>query len=314
MIIFDSNGRILRCNSFIEQTLDFPSDTLKGKHIQDIFEFNYYNNLSSIITDLASKKTLFLQGSFINKNGSRRPVETKISAIEYDNIPALLFISKDIWEQQTSEEKFRLLRNNLGGVIQAIANAVESRDAYTAGHQQRVADLARKIATRMGLCEDVIEGVRAAATIHDIGKIAIPSEILSKATTLLPIEFELIKRHTNIGFQIHSTIEFPWPVAAIVYQHHEKINGEGYPLGLHDDMILIESKVITVADVVEAMSTHRPYRPAVGLEKAIEEISRHSGIYYDKRVVDACVDIYSNGELFFDNNKITIENKNRRYF
>lgn len=208
------------------------------------------------------------------------------------------------WSERELNESFKQLRKTLGGVIQAIAQAVEVRDSYTAGHQRRATNLARAIATKMGLPKDKIEGIRMAGRIHDLGKLSIPADILSKPSTLTDIEYTLIQEHPQIGFDILKAIEFPWPVATIVYQHHERIDGSGYPLGLEGDKILIEAKIIAVADVVEAMSSHRPYRAAIGVDKAMEEIRSNRGIAYDSDAVDACLGLFERGEFAFSDERI----------
>jgi HD-GYP domain-containing protein (c-di-GMP phosphodiesterase class II) len=190
------------------------------------------------------------------------------------------------------EESMGKLRKALEGSIQAMARAVETRDPYTAGHQQRVADLACAIAIEMKLPKDMIEGVRMAGVIHDLGKISVPAEILSKTGKISDIEFSLIKTHPTVSYEILRPIDFPWPIAQMVLQHHERDNGSGYPFGLHRHEILLEAKILGVADVVEAMASHRPYRPALGVEVALEEISEHSGTLYDFDVVQACVKLF----------------------
>jgi len=169
---------------------------------------------------------------------------------------------------------------------------VEERDPYTAGHQRRVSDLARSIATEMGLPADQIDGIRMAATIHDLGKISVPAELLSMPRKLTDIEFSLIKTHSRSGYDILKDIEFPWPIARIILEHHERMNGSGYPQGLRGDNILIESRIISVADVVESMASHRPYRASLGIDAALEEIGKYSGILYDDNVVDACLRLF----------------------
>ena len=173
-----------------------------------------------------------------------------------------------------------------------MAFALEMRDPYTAGHQQRVADLACAIANEMGLSEKQTNGIRTAAMIHDIGKICIPAQILSKPGKLNEIEFSLVKAHPGIGYDILKNIEFPWPIAQMVLQHHERIDGSGYPSGLAGSEILLEARILAVADVVEAMASHRPYRPALGLDKALEEISKNRGVLYDPEVTDACLKVF----------------------
>jgi putative nucleotidyltransferase with HDIG domain len=193
-----------------------------------------------------------------------------------------------------------LLRQSLEQSIQAIASTLEARDPYTAGHQRRVAELSVAIATEMGLSPDGIEGIRFAAMIHDLGKIHIPAEILSKPGELSDIEYMLIQTHPQEGNNILKEITFPWPIADIILQHHERLDGSGYPRELRGDQILPEAKIICVADVVEAMSSHRPYRPGMGIEAALEEIRRGRGSIYDPDVVDACLKLFDEKGFAFN--------------
>ena len=169
---------------------------------------------------------------------------------------------------------------------------VEKRDPYTSGHQQRVAELAKAIAWELELPESQIECIYMAAAIHDIGKISLPAEILVKPIPLSNIEISLIQAHAEAGYDILKGIEFPWAIADIVLQHHERMDGSGYPLGLAGDDIVFEARIICVADVVETMASHRPYRPSIGMDKALEEIADNRGILYDPRVVDACLKLF----------------------
>lgn len=182
----------------------------------------------------------------------------------------------------------------LTGIIESMGSLLEKRDPYTAGHQHRVADLAVAIAEEMQLKHKQVEGIRMAALVHDIGKIEIPAEILSKSGELSDLELMMIRQHPQAGYHILSNIDFPWPLAETILQHHEKIDGSGYPHGLHGDKILPEAKVICVADVVEAMASHRPYRPALGLDQAIREITEKRGNLYDCEVVDATLRLFNN--------------------
>lgn len=193
---------------------------------------------------------------------------------------------------------FTKLRMSLNYTIEAISRMVVTKDPYTAGHQRRVADLARAIATEMKFSVKLIDGIRIGGSIHDIGKISIPAEILSKPSRLTDIEFDLIKTHTQIGYDILKDIEFSWPVADIVLQHHERINGTGYPNGLKGDDMIIEVKIMAVADVVEAMASHRPYRPSRGTKIALDEISKNKGILYDSDVASACIRVFKKGYAF----------------
>jgi putative nucleotidyltransferase with HDIG domain len=192
------------------------------------------------------------------------------------------------------------LQKAFGAIIQVLEKTVEIRDPYTAGHQRRVADLAWHIAEEMSLSADRIDGIRITGIIHDIGKIQIPAEILSKPKALTSIEFSLIKTHPQVGADILEAIEFPWPVEKIVLQHHERVDGSGYPHGLSKKDILLESRIIGVADVVEAMASHRPYRPALGIDKALKEISDNRSILYDKDVVDVCLKLFKEKKYQFE--------------
>ncbi|KAF0164165.1 MAG: hypothetical protein FD157_2530 [Rhodocyclaceae bacterium] len=187
------------------------------------------------------------------------------------------------------EQSAERLQRSMEATIQVIAGTVEMRDPYTAGHQIRVAELAAAIAREMGLTEDQVHGIRLAGLVHDLGKIQIPAEILSKPGKLSRIEFEMIKTHPEAGYDILKDVDFPWPIAQIVFQHHERLDGSGYPRGLQTNEILLEARIMAVADVVEAMASHRPYRPSLGIERALEEISANAGKYYDADAVRACI-------------------------
>ncbi len=184
------------------------------------------------------------------------------------------------------------LRRAVNTTIQVMVSAVETRDPYTSGHQSRSADLARAIAIEMELPQDDIDGIRMAGSIHDIGKLSIPAEILSKPTKLSDIEFRLIKEHARKGYEMLKDVESHWPLAEMVYQHHERMDGSGYPRGLKGGEILIEARILAVADVVEAMASHRPYRPGLGIDAALVEIENNRGIYYDGAVADACLRLF----------------------
>jgi PAS domain S-box-containing protein/putative nucleotidyltransferase with HDIG domain len=229
-------------------------------------------------------------------DGSVRWVKTNTVSIDWDGKPAWLNFLVDITDRMEAEEKLEStldnLRKAIGGTIQVIVQVVERRDPYTAGHQRRVADLARSIATEMGLSHDMIDGIRIAAMMHDIGKISVPAEILSKPGSLSRLEFGLIKEHPRTGYEILKDVEFPWPIAEIVYQHHERLDGSGYPRGLKGPGQLLEARIIALADVVEAIASHRPYRPSLGIDVALEEIRNMKGKLYDPNVVDAALRLF----------------------
>ncbi|MGZ5006701.1 MAG: HD-GYP domain-containing protein [Methylobacter sp.] len=190
------------------------------------------------------------------------------------------------------DERTNELRTNMLAFVTAIASTVEMRDPYTAGHQRRTAHLASAIARELQLPEDQIEGLNLASVVHDIGKIRIPAEILCKPGRLNELEFGLIKLHPETGYEILKSIDFPWPIAKAVLQHHERLEGSGYPHGLKDEEILLEAKIIAVADVVEAMISHRPYRAGLGVDAALNEITQHKGVLYDSSVVNACLTLF----------------------
>jgi HD-GYP domain-containing protein (c-di-GMP phosphodiesterase class II) len=214
-------------------------------------------------------------------------------------------LSGRVMETRRAEDQLQTtltrLEKALEGTVRAMSLTIEMRDLYTAGHQRRVSSLAVAIAEELHLPSEKIEGLRLAGVIHDIGKIAMPAELLTKPTRLTKTEFQLLKDHPRIGYDILKNIQFPWPVAHIILQHHERMDGSGYPDGLLGDAILMEARILAVADVVEALSSHRPYRPALGMEKALEEIRRGRGVRYDMRVVDACVKLFKDHRYSFKN-------------
>ena len=221
----------------------------------------------------------------------RRELEIK-NRIQRENLEQAVL--ERTGELQTTLNKLKIATE---GIIQAMAMTIEIRDPYTAGHQRRVRDLSCAIAENMGLSKESINTIRMSSMIHDLGKIALPSEILSKPGLLTTSEFELIKTHSQTGYNILKDIEFPWPLAEIVLQHHERMDGSGYPQGLSGKDILHEARIVAVADVVEAISSHRPYRPALGVDKALEEISMNKNVLYDRAVVETCVKLFSDGRF-----------------
>jgi putative two-component system response regulator len=210
-----------------------------------------------------------------------------------------IIAARDKAEAQLKESFDKMLRV-LGEIVSSLGSALEMRDPYTAGHQKKVTELACAISSEMGLSEDQIDGIRIAGLLHDIGKISVPTSILNKSGHLNEHEFNLIKMHPQTGFDIVKDIEFDQPVAQIILQHHERLDGSGYPQGLSGEEILLESRILAVADVVEAMSSHRPYRPALGIEKALEVIEKGKSVHYDARVVDVCVKLFAENKFEFE--------------
>jgi len=213
-------------------------------------------------------------------------------------------LKQEVAERKLAEEKLRqsyiILQQNLDKIVNVMSLTVEERDPYTAGHQRRTTDLAVAIAREMGLSKHQIKGLQMAGFIHDIGKISIPAEILSKPGRLNEAEILLIRRHPQVGYKILKKIDFPWPVDLIVLQHHEKVDGSGYPKGLSGKETLEEARILCVADVVETIASHRPYRPGLGLDKALEDITKNRGILFDPHVVDACLTLFQNKDFQFE--------------
>lgn len=247
----------------------------------------------------------FLENANLHKDGRVISVETSGTPI-FDAqgvFRGYRGIDRDITERKEAERERRAsaekLEQALLQTIEAIAATVEVRDPYTAGHQRRVAALASAIAHEMGLPEEKIRGLYLAATIHDLGKIHLPAEILSKPSSLSKIEYELIKTHSQTGYDIIKDVQFPWPISQVVLEHHERLDGSGYPRGLKGDQILPEARILSVSDVVEAMSSHRPYRPGLGTDAALEEIGKKRGVLYDPDVVDCCLSLFRNKNFAF---------------
>jgi PAS domain S-box-containing protein len=300
----NSKGEITFINPAAAQMLGYDNQELIGKVSHDTFHHTrpdgsrYAREDCPIYKDFKDGISNYQKSDmFICKDGAALPIEYTSSPIVDDgNLIGGVVAFRDITERRRQEKQLQgaleSLRKALGTTIQVMVSAVEIRDPYTAGHQTRSAALAGAIAAEMGLSQENIDGIRMAGSIHDIGKLSIPAEILSKPTTLSEIELLLIKEHANRGYEILKDVESPWPLAEIVHQHHERMDGSGYPGNLKGEEILIEARILAVSDVVEAMASHRPYRPALGVDTALNEIEKNSGIFYDKTVAAACLRLF----------------------
>ena len=244
-------------------------------------------------------RTRALELELVRKDGSIIWIECRVSSLRAPDgrMVGVLGAICDITNRKRAKEKleqsYRKLQETLEGIINTLALTVEIRDPYTAGHQLRVTQLANAIAMELDLSEEQIRGIHMASLIHDVGKINVPAEILSKPSKLTENEFNLLKSHSQTGYDILKNVDFPWPIAKIVLQHHERMDGSGYPQGLKGEEILLAARIIGVADVVEAMVSHRPYRPALGIEEALKEISLNRGVLYDSQVVDTCLKLFA---------------------
>ncbi len=295
----DEKGRYIYSSPRVEALLGFSAEETMHKTIMDFVPINLKNLYQETFKNLLAGQESFkgFETTCQKKNGKHVVVENNAVPVFSENGGLLGYrgVTRDITDRKMAMEALKksrdVLHANLEETVKSLALAEEKRDPYTAGHQTRVDRLACAIARELGLSDHQIEGLHFAALLHDIGKIALPSEFLSKPTILSHQEHEIIKCHSQAGYDILKNIHFPWPVAEIVYQHHEYLDGSGYPRNLTDKEILLETKILTVADVVEAISSHRPYRPSLGMEAALEEIQNGRGIRYDPLCVDACLKV-----------------------
>jgi len=294
---------VIQDNKFV--FTNFTVSPITGYSKEEISRMNFWEIVHPEYRELVKRNyQARLRGEYIPlyeckliaKDGSEKWVTVAGSRIEWKERPADIVMLSDITQLKQTERKLReaygRLNQSLKDIVKALSKLIERRDPYTAGHQERVAKLACAIAEELGLSEEQIIGIRLAGLLHDMGKISIPAEILTKPQQLNKIELDLVKTHPQVAYEILKEIEFSWPVAEIVYQHHERWDGSGYLRGLKGDEILLEARILAVADVVEAMSSHRPYRPARAIEEALKEILRNRGKLYDPDVVDACIRLF----------------------
>jgi len=297
IIVHDLDGKCIYANERACRFYGYDEEELLRINLYELNAPEQVDTVKAKIIELIEKTQLTFESVHVCKNKPLTPVEISSLIIESGGRKLIVSAICDISERKRTAEELRQtslrLQRAIEGAINAVALTTEIRDPYTAGHQHRVAKLACSIGRELGLSNEQIEGVRVAGTLHDIGKIYVPAEILSRPGRLRQNEINLVKDHAQVGYDLLSTIEFPWPVAQIVLQHHERMNGSGYPLGLSGDEILIEAKIMSVADVVEAMASHRPYRPALSIEEALLEISQQRGVLYSPEAVDACIKVFT---------------------
>ncbi|MBI5460604.1 MAG: PAS domain S-box protein [Gammaproteobacteria bacterium] len=234
------------------------------------------------------------------KDGGTVPIEVSSYPVNIHGSRFILAIARNISERKDNQQRLlKVYKETIG----TISRTIETRDPYTAGHQQRVAQLATAIGQQMDMDRPILEGLHFGALIHDIGKIYVPAELLNRPGRINVAEFELIKTHCEVGFNIVHDVEFPWPVAEMILQHHERMDGSGYPEGIRGDQIILEARILAVADVVEAMSSHRPYRPSLGMQSALDEIERGTGTHYDPVVADACLTLFREKRFSFEDSR-----------
>ncbi len=300
---YDNSMRVLWVNRAVSDVVGEPASRLIGLSWGDVWQ------KLNVRTDVHPVETVLKTGKFHKKEITSEDERSwYIRAYPVKNpqgqVVGIVEVALDISQRKSAERQRRLnlarTRRILEETVEALAATSERRDPYTAGHQRRVSQLACAIARDLGFNSEQIEGVRMAASIHDVGKVYVPAEILSKPTTLTRLEFSIIQTHPQIGYDILKEIEFPWPIAKIVLQHHEKLNGSGYPNGLLGKDILTEAKILTVADIVEAMASHRPYRAALGIGTALNEIKEKNNNLYDPEIVVICLKLFNQKKFRFE--------------
>lgn len=298
LVIIDLHFKILFCNRAFTVMSGIDLSNLIGKKCHDVFSSDLCFTPDCPLTKLPSPgEQLVFDNAPHCKNGKHAPwiVTTSAYSDEKGNIAGYVERFTDSTAFRRVKQALNLshdrLRRNMGAIIQAISTTIEKRDPYTAGHQRRVTKLCRAIATRMGFDWERIQGLRMAAAIHDLGKINIPSAILNKPGPISEHEMAIIQMHPYTGYEILKDIQFPWPLAETIYQHHERLDGSGYPRHLKGDQILLEARILAVADVVESISSFRPYRPELGMEAALAEIESNKGVLYDSSVVEICTSL-----------------------
>ncbi len=315
ILTIDTNMRLISASPSITRLLGYSVEEAMNRTMEDVFTSASFEIVTKAIAEemTADKKdykdlstSRMLELDLIRKDGSLVPVEMKCSFLRDSSGQPLeiLAIISDITERKQAVEHNRLYAESLlkaqKDTIRAMSMAVELRDPYTIGHQRRVAQLACAIARETNLTENQIDGLYLTGLVHDIGKVRVPAEILTNPNELAKAEFSVIKMHPSLGYDMLKNIEFPWPVAEAVLQHHERMNGSGYPVGLSGKDIVLEARILGVADVVEAMASRRAYRPSLGIENALQEISQNKGALYDIEVVDACFRVFTQKGFQFE--------------
>jgi PAS domain S-box-containing protein/putative nucleotidyltransferase with HDIG domain len=305
IITIDEAGRIIEFNPAAEATFGYRrADVIGSPMAEKIIPKRYQDAHYKGITHFLAGGDAHMIGKRVEvvaqrANGNEFPAELTVVAVHPETAPVFTAYLRDLSERLEAKEQrlqaAKQIKRILLETVFTVAHVVEARDPYTAGHQRRVAHLAASIAEFLGLSEMLVEGIFFAALLHDIGKIAVPAEILSRPGKLQPEDRSYLKTHCLKGYEIVKEIDFPWPVAKVVLQHHERLDGSGYPYGLMGSEICLEARIVAVADTVEAYTSHRPYRPAQPLSAALSHILDKAGEWYDSRVVEACLELFQKG-------------------
>ena len=303
-------GRLVEANYVASQKLGYTRDELLEMTPLQLVQGRDRERLSHYVQNILVNGQRNLEMYFVSKNGCRIPFEISSHVFSMTDVVSVISICRDITERKEAEyeqqQSVARLRKTMEGIIQMTGKTMEARDPYTAGHQRSVSRLGCAIARELALPEEEIDGIRLACEIHDLGKIYVPAEILTRPGKISSLEFDIIRAHPQVGYDILCTIDFPWPIADIVAQHHERLDGSGYPQGLAGKDILQGARILAVADVVEAMASHRPYRPALGVECALEEILKNDHRVYDPDVADACLKLFKEGNYTLDGKEYSV--------
>jgi len=309
-VIGQENRRIMFANDDTTRVFGWRSDELYGRSARILYRSDdeFQRIGQAVYTPLSERENITIETEALCRHKGGKEILCRLKAAKIgeslqDNRVVATY--EDITELVETKERlgqtFEQLQKTLSGTIRTISSLLEAKDPYTAGHQERVGRLVMAIAREMDLPEDHVQSLGTAALLHDLGKIHIPSDILSKPATLSDVEYRLIQIHPEEGYEIISNIDFAYPIAEVIFQHHERLDGSGYPRGLSGDRILQGARIIAVADVVEAMSSHRPYRPSLGMDAALDEITKHRGTRYDAIVVDVCRRLFLEKGFRFEN-------------
>jgi len=293
--------RILDVNAAAALQYGYPKEDLTGRDVRELLhpeDVARFERAPCRARDGPQEGPVWRQRT---KDGREILVRVSTHVIDFGGEKAQMVLATDVTEQRATQRRARdaerKLKNALTQNIRVLLSASEQRDAYTAGHQQRVSNLTAALATEMNLSTEQIEGLRFGAMVHDIGKLGIPAELLSLPRKLKREEIALVRMHAQIGYDILKDMDYPWPIQNLVLQHHERLDGSGYPNRLRGDEICLDARVLAVADAVEAMASHRPYRAGMGIHRAVEEVRAERGTKYDADVVDACLAIRDRGEI-----------------
>jgi PAS domain S-box-containing protein/putative nucleotidyltransferase with HDIG domain len=305
--IINKAGVITSCNDMMEEYVGIPKEKIQGKHFTKlgILKPGDIPRYIKVFADILRERiTEPFEVSFYNRNGEERITEVYTSLLREDGkTTGVQLILRDITGEVRSEKELKLsyeqAKKTLEGTINTLSSILDIIDPYTGSHQRNTSKLCLAMAKELGLDQEKTRMLYTAALIHDIGKIAIPASILSRPSVLTGIEISMIHTHSQLGYDILKKIDFGYPLSEIVLQHHEKLDGSGYPKGLKGNDIMFDARILTVADTVEAMANHRPYRPSIGIEKALEEIRSGRGIFFDERAVDACLAVFKKKKFKF---------------